>query len=1415
MKKFALGILSVFMILGGVLLSACDKKVSLSVSETEVVLYTNYDQGVNRQKEIEVELDNSNAGVNVEIIYGQDCIELDRSNTTTQKSNGKYAFRILTKAEKNSGYAQIKVSAIEDSSQFEYIDVTINTVLEDLPYATEDSEDGRSNLFAVKGVRKELVTTDYFDFEPATANICDIDWTFGDLNDDGNLNDSDKQMFVDDELVAEISGNSLLVYGGYTYDNLNVVATYKLNSNISRTLTLEVLENSTIQNFEVDGNVFYRNGIVQATSATVSLKRNDSNLSSAEGTLILNVSPENELRLSAVVYRVVNGQAELVDRSIYEDYFIFDYTESTSGSQGTVKTYNIEIDAIDNSAKNIFGSFEFYLQVDYADYNYAISTFGTEANNTKTTLNLDISYAATSIDLYDADGYSLNNTFQDVFSSYETGLGYQIEGVVGPTDVAVDDRYYRISIDTRQDNLAGVSISSPADISKIANFYTANGQSLTFTRSGSYTYVSNQLETGTSIYVTAGEEVDVLEDVEFRFESPTHNTSAYTLLHLTFYKISDDTTLNVTNEDDSDIDSVTYISSSVYSSRELEFTVKITGISTDSGLTLCDDGTSGFEYSDFTLLESGEENGEGYIVGSFTVNLTSYRFSDTSSFWFEHITGKVSERFDVEAFVPIDSLVVQNNDKSSANVFIDDSTVQNFLLENNAISESADSSNANTSLSRLMIEAGASLPLSTSVQNATLTENGISYRYMSFDQFMRFMAVEEGLSYENDYDALLELANEKFSSEGIDAITNFAGQVTNPYMYFNTLENAPFSISQTMLTLSNSDFKGFVAILAEGYNEEHETITFVRIFAIESFYSVRYLSSNVRTTLLYSADTLSISDMNRSVEDVTLTMRQDDNIPTYVDSLEYFSFESGLQELSAETSSLWKNDYYEISNVTIANGGRNLTFRITAKSTNLQTSVNDILRVVYSDEEHGFYRTAEIQIEIKNEKRLESVQWVNRTADGEIYLNLTSSNASEKNFTISTSVEPSDANDVGLTAVYHALSGSTNDIKITTSSIGQIFNVNINTDKGGRGYIYLLPNDMVKNVDGVRQILVYNYTTDETGSIKENSLYIPLSDLNERYDEIINGSQDISNYFINNDGERVYYSNISLRIAITIADGNSEGTAIRVYNQADLEAIDTAKYYRVMNDITLSGWQSYTNLSGMIYGNDSNVTLKFTNGSQAFVNNLSGTIKDLTFVGEVTANGGASAGFIANEVGEDGLIESCAIDVYYENIASEYYGSRLISYATQRTGAVAGLNYGTIRNVFVYGASINAQSTFVGGIVGENNGLIEGTGFEFYRFKSSERQDEFNTITSSGNVGGIVGFAGGTSVVRTSYVYAYSLPTTNADGTNFDYNYTNIISANGFVGVFAGGSSNGARFIQSFGYIGNISNVFLSSASNQ
>jgi len=1398
MKKFALGILSVFMILGGVLLSGCDKKVSLSVSDKEVVLFTNYENAENnKSKEIEVDIKNSKVGVSVEIMHGQDCIDIERSNTVKKKANGKYAFKILTKQDKNSGVAQIKVSSIENSKKYEYINVAVNTVLEDMKVIEENSEEGKSNFFVVKGVDKQLVTTEYFDLLPIHANITDINWAF---------ENGEKEFYIDDKLAAEIVGTTLKVSNAFTMRRLDVYASYALNTDITRKLTLEVLDNSTIRNYSVEDNVFYQNGVIQTTQATVALKRNNSDFSSATGTLVLDVNKENDLRLSPVVYKRVNGQSVLVSKEEYENYFIFDYTEKENENEGT-KTYNISIDAIDNSAKNIFGQFEIFLQVDYAGYNYSVST-------SQTKLVLDIAYCATIVELSDADGYSINNTFQDVFSSYETSYGYEVNTVIGPTEVAIDDRYFRITLDTNQEALRNLAMTN--HVENIAQFFTADGTPIEFTQSatGSSIFVSKPLETGTKVFVKGSDKYDEIEAVEFKFESRS-NSAVSTSLYFTFFKIAEDKSMKVESAGEEALEQITYLSSSVFSNRRIDYTVKISGIATNSGLSLKNDNVSGFEYSNLTLVSKSEENEEeSFVVVSFSVNLTAYNFADVSTFWFEHVTGKKSEEFKIEAFVPIESLTIQNSDKSSSNVFIDVSSSQDYVLNNDAIE--SDPTKQSYSLSKLMLEAGTALPIYTSYQNATLTENGVSYKFMSFDMLKIYLSWLHGVS---DNAELERLANEAIASGDINLIAN-----SNAFIRFEDITNTTgFSISKDMLSVTNTAFKGYVAVLIEGFNENHETITLVRFFALESFYSVRFLSSNVRTTLLYTADTLSLNDINRSIVDVSISMRQDDNVPTYSDSLSYFTFTSALQDFYDVSAgkTLWKNDYYTVSNVSLANNGKNLTFRISAKSTNLQTSVKDVLRIVYRDE-HGFEKVSEIQIEIKNVKRLESVQWVNRTPDNEIYLNLTTTNTNDKNFTISTSVEPSDANDIGLTSMYFATSGSASDIKISTSSIGQIFNVNINTTKGGKGYLYLLPNDMVKNVDGFNHVLVYKYVQNEDGSIKEIPVNIPLSNLNNMYEEIISGSEEISNYFFNNEGEKVYYKDIILKIAITIADGNSEGTAIRVYNQGDLEDIDFAKYYKVMNDITLSGWDAWESkkdknaeFTGMIYGNDSNVTLKMTNGSKNFVNNLNGTIKDLVFVGDVTVNDTANAGFIANTIGRNGRIENCSVDVYYSNADNNYLGSKLNSGSIQNTGMIAGLNDGTIVNAYVYGGSINApQSVRVGGLVGENNGLVSESGFEFYKFGNEEN---CNTITTAGNVGGLVGFAGGTSVVEKSYAYAYALATIKEglQEATVAYSRENIIKAEGFVGAFASASSNGARFSQVFSFLGDVKNAFASGDNKQ
>jgi len=1395
MKKFALGILSVFMILGGVLLSACDKKVSLSLSETEVVLYTNYENGENNQsKEIEVDVKNSKSGINVEIMHGQGCVDLDRSNTSKTKANGKYAFKILTKQDKSSGVAQLKVSSVEDSKQFQYINVTVNTIVEEIKISGEHSQDGKTNLFVVKGNDKKLVTSDYFDLLPIYANITDVDWTF---------ENGEKQLLIDGKVCAEIDGSTLKVSEDYSLRKIDVVASYVLNKDINRKVTLEVLENSTIQNYSVDDKIFYRNGVLQTTQATVALKRNNSNLSVAQGVLVFDVDSSNDLKLKPVVYKRDSGKLVLMDNDEFENYFIFDYSERDDVTAGT-KTYNFNIDAIDSSAKNMFGQFEVYFEIEYAGYNYSVSTKDAK-------LILDITYSATQVELTDSEGYSINNTNQDVFSSYENVFGYEVNTVIGPTDVAIDDRYFRITFDVTQEAVRNHNISLVDPVGDLATFYTSDGNAIEFTRSatGSSIFVSRALETGTKIYVKGQEIFDEIENIEFKFEARS-NSSVSTSLFFTFYKIAEDKTMTVSGTEENPLEKITYLSSSVYSDRKIEYVVRIDGISTTSGLSLNSDNTNHFEYSKLTLLSKSEETEEdSFVVVSFSVNLTSYNFADVSNFWFEHITGKKSEEFAIETFVPIESLTIQNSDKSSANVYVDMSETQDYMLLNGMID--SDASKHSYSLSNIMLEAGTALPIYTSVQNASLTASGISYKFMSFDNLKQYIRVWTEITDDAEIE---RKANEVVANGDLSFIGN-----TNAFMYFldiNQVQDNYFSITNDKLIVSNRPFKGFVAVLAEGYNENHEAITIVRFFALESFYPVRYLSSNVRTTLLYTADTLSLSDIARSYIDVSISMRQDDNIPTYSNSLSYFTFSSALQEFHnvTETNTFWGNDFYSVSNVSLVNNGKNLTFRISAKSTNLQTSVKDMLRIVYKDE-HGFEKSAEIQIEIKNVKRLESVQWVNRTADNEIYLNLTTTNESEKNFTISTSVEPSDANDIGLTSVYVATSGSASDIKISTSSVGQIFNVNINTTKGGRGNLYLLPNDMIKSVNGYNHILVYKYIENEDGTITEVPINIPLSDLASRYDEIISGSEEISNYFYNNDGEKVYYENIILKIAITIADGSSEGTAIRVYNQGDLEEIDYAKYYRVMNDITLSGWKAYERFSGMIYGNNGGVTLKFTNNSESFVNSLSGTLKDLTFVGDVEVTTSANAGFIANTVELTGSIENCDVDVYYINTTNSYYGSKLKTNAPQNAGMIAGLNSGTIKNVRVYGGSIESSSVFVGGLVGENNGLIENAGFEFYKFEN-ERQN-VNTINAVGTFGGLVGVAGGTSVVKKAYIYAYALPNIVAgegDEQVSDYSTSNIITAD-IVRVFAGSASNGARFSESFGFIGDVSEAFSTSGTDQ
>lgn len=1427
MKKFALGILSVFILLGGVLLAACERKVSLTLlTDEEIVIFTNDEQAENYgSDEIEVQLENSIAGVRAEIVRGNDVI-----NPPTVRSLGdnRYAISVSSKENKNSGEAEVKITARDDDSQSVTVYVQVNTIIESLTRKSDDNVDARTNLFAVKGVEKRLVLEDYFVVNPETANVYNIDWTIV----DGNGN-SVKQLLDEDVVLAEIQNDRLLVNANYGLSSITIRAT-ETTKGETETVDFEILENSTINEMYMDdaGELvyLYQNNNRLTDQVGFELVRNESNLSSVSGRIRVNTP--YQVTLQPLVYgRNTNGQLEMV--SNYLDYFSFTIT-NTDDQDGAV-VYDFLIDALDSTyTKNVYGEFVLFLRVGYVDYNYDVMTgsFNETGTIDGVAINLDVYYIATGIDLTNQEDNIINNTSIDVFSDYVDGNGYRIVGTLTPNTVDIEGKEFYISVNLNQtsldllnQNLAG-SDENPIDA--FARFYYRN-RLLEFNprEQGSEIYVTTPILDGSTIYVLASAEMfEVLNDVTFEFVS-TGNSNAKTQVVMNFYEVSDQETLgaNFMNEDEISAETTVFLPSDMQSERTQTYRVRIDGISTISGLTLQTDENSYFKFSDLRVVDSQNNDDETYVIVEFDVTLNGYDFDDYTNFWFEHITGRTSDPLTIQAFVPLDDVFVSNNEPSSADVFKSETASQDFVLQDDGtIGTNADYQN--TSLSKLMMEAGAMLALNFDHDNASLAEE-ISFRFLPFqaDNGNDFVSAVRFINQIGDDEEALALAEQMFADNNLNEI---ASDYFQYFQNLNDLGENYFTIIDGNLSLLDKEFKGFLAVVFSGYNHAHEQVSVVRFFALESFYSIRYLNSSVDATELYTSETLSYLDMGRSQVNVRIELRPDEKIPTYSNDLSFFSFKSVyagenyngvdfyFENGNADGSftptteqDRTNNEYYTLSAISFSGSGRYLNFTITANSTNMQTQVRDILRIVYRDA-NGFEKETEIQISIKNVKRIESVE----CSDTEVYLNLTSSQESERSYTITTILSPSDANDSGLTYFYDAIGGSSNDLAITTSSMGQTFSLNINTDTASYGYLYLLPNDMIKRYGTGNHILLYKYTEDENGKIVETALYRPLSDLPSLYDALVadEDNEEFSVYFLNNDGERIYYKDIVKRISVTIADGSSEGTAIRVYSEQDLRNIDYAKYYQIMNNITLSGWETLSahNFSGMLFGNDPSITLTFTNNSQVFMDTIDqrGVIRDLTFAGTVNdTTNQTNGGFVARV--NNGLIENVTIDVYYDRMTESYLGSTLSSSATN-VGGIVGANNGTLRDCNVFGLNITASfasNNYLGGLAGINYNIIQGSGVEFYNFENGE-SNKFVSNGNSGIAGGLAGYAETGSSISGSYVYAYSL----ADKTG-DYSSSNVMSANLYRGAFVGSTRGGDTVRESFAFVGDLTAPFVVASS--
>lgn len=343
---------------------------------------------------------------------------------------------------------------------------------------------------------------------------------------------------------------------------------------------------------------------------------------------------------------------------------------------------------------------------------------------------------------------------------------------------------------------------------------------------------------------------------------------------------------------------------------------------------------------------------------------------------------------------------------------------------------------------------------------------------------------------------------------------------------------------------------------------------------------------------------------------------------------------------------------------------------------------------VYSDgfikfeiEEFGVKQILNVRVIIRRATMVEGINVYNVNKNSGIYMEI----GKDQYFNMDVAVKNSDAFNKNLIYTFVPDQNTNSSILTVDKWTGRI---TLNGTEGGTGKVVITPQDCFSG---------------------ENE---PVLDFDNEYN-------------------KNHIENVQLVIPITVADGRSKATAIRIQ---DLSQIQNNTYHYILtkscNAISLG------NFSGGLYGDSTNPpTITFENNDSLF-DNFSGIIEDIVFVGT------AKNAFVAKT--NKGTIKNITVDTY-TNADGSYTASKVLGDGENAGGLVV-QNDGQISNSKFFGQMQNGN--YVGGICATNNGVILECAVEFYTFADCIGE-------LSGNVvGGLVAKMSGGKISQ-SYVYNY------------------------------------------------------------
>ena len=1306
MKKFFVGLISLFIVLGGIILTACrgnSVEISLSTEYLSIQLV----EGASSEQTVTVTVSGTDdTTVSADARGYEDKIDV----WDEPIADGRTLIHIVGK-EETDGYAEVQIRTYQgNATKTIYVEV-----YSEVSAMEEKIEEGtRKNNFAIRGDSVELIEDNLLTFYPSENSRRTITWSLA----EGVTN-------------ASIDGNILTIDSSYNplLTSITLIATTELG--VSCQLELPVIDRieerlSLAWAYSRDTQSYETINEYNNTFTIVPRIASNPNYIG-----YVKLDFDQELDVDGYVLNS-NGEltSDLIAEAVGEDNF---------GNQ----IYSIYSNKnLENSSQDLNRDFIVYFEVGYSGYNYSISTRETNPiyiNVRERVNDIIISNEENNID-------NIAGTTQVLYSEYSNTYGAQYLVEVTPTTVIDATKRYSISVRITNPNLpaGGLADGCPVEFW----YQDVNNNNI-------WTQIVLEYDALQDVYTTRANNMVSVERIHMKASSSL-NTQNFEGIEITFR-----------SEDNPEITN-TFYAQLVKSVSYEDFVFENADFRVDSTASTADVNiTKTFELVGQTSVEGLYiRNNSSHVTISqpayitstadsvtFSITLTlrreSYGITSLDSYQICHNNGLESELFDIDIFLPLKEVAVLYDVSNATD------SVTNHLMNNLSYD-----SNGNViigerdTLASIMIKNGSTTPIlyayNTSGEYQAQANIDVSYYdFVKSDT----MDIETFKTLLDSQAGIMEVIN------GARANINKTSDIAYFSPDYANIITKGVGFTYAVLTFTGKS--------AEVNGEGDGTVTIIKIVLIESYVSPSRMNVSPLSdgqVNLYSAD--SVATRDEALTKKTITIDFANSGVTY-NKIENFDFVSTVKDSSGnpimknkyvtKNSVSWEDGRYTIDNITITDSF--IRFDIETISNFGSFSFFDELEVHYQliiENQEGESEILNviwttINITIRNAQRVTNLVWENSDDDGiyfevgqrePYYLVLSSAPSTARNNNVAYLVTDDAGN------VLNDGSFVSVDDTISSNMIGLSLNEAI--VQKTTGYVYLLPEDAVYNGN-----IVYNYI-DEDGQTKQSQISAnALGSLRSNetwYDYLVENAFFLSSTSLTSEAETVYFADILIKIEITVADGTDFDYAYRIYDEERFNTIDPNLYYTVMNSLNISSSRSpITSFNGGLQGYNEDVTITLNGSNFATELSSSAEIRNITFAGTV-----AGQGFVANT--NKGAINNVTVDVYqtYASIIS-YQGAGFV-------GGIVGINDGTISHSEVLGVTIDADNAIVGGIAGQNNSVIEYSTVEFYNLFDRENSEQTIYSTFTGNViGGIVGQANNGSTIDHSYAYNYNIDNFTTD----------------------------------------------------